>query len=178
MTNIINADLFNNLISFFVSPSFSGWLFIIRIVFLVLSLILGVAVILLISKNSYYRYLLTWDLQEILSYRPFGVKRIEKEWNLIKTRLDTGLESEYKLAVIEADNKLEDVLKRMGYPGESLGDRLEKITPNVLSNLEEIKQCHQTRNNIIHDPSYRLTIDEARRLVAVYEKAFQNLEVF
>jgi len=88
------------------------------------------------------------------------------------------LESEYKLAVIEADNMVNETLKRMGYGGESLGERLEKLTAATLSNIEEIKEAHQVRNNIIHDPNYRLSLDDARKVLSIFEKAFKDLEAF
>jgi hypothetical protein len=86
------------------------------------------------------------------------------------------LESEYKLAVIEADSVLDDILKRMGFAGQTLGERLEKLTSASLTNIEEVREAHKTRNNIVHDPNYRLSLDEARKLISIYEKALVDLQ--
>ena len=59
---------------------------------------------------------------------------------------------------------------------ESLGEKLEEITPDILPNLEEVNEVHKMRNNIIHDPAYRLDLEEAKRILSAYEKAIQNLE--
>ncbi len=71
---------------------------------------------------------------------------------------------------------LDDILKRMGYGGESLGERLEKITVASLPNLDEVKVAHKTRNNIVHDPDYRLSLDEARKTLEIYEKTLTDLQ--
>lgn len=99
-----------------------------------------------------------------------------KQWFKIKARLDTGQESEFKLALIEADDLLSEVLKRLGYAGETLGERIEKITKASLSNIEDIKEAHKTRNNIVHDPDYRLTLEEAKKNTEIYENALSGLQ--
>jgi hypothetical protein len=160
------------------APQFEEWLLILKISFIVLSLGMVGFMVFAIIKSSWLKYLILYDAAEFLSFRPYGVKKLEKQWGKITARLDTGLESEYKLAIIEADSMMDDTLKRMGYSGESLGERLEKLTSATLPNIEDIKQAHQTRNNIIHDPDYSLSLDDARSLLGVYERAFRDLQAF
>ncbi|PIR71619.1 MAG: hypothetical protein COU43_01525, partial [Candidatus Nealsonbacteria bacterium CG10_big_fil_rev_8_21_14_0_10_37_25] len=93
-----------------------------------------------------------------------------------KRRLETEMESEWKLAVIEADKIMDDILNRMGFGGKSLGERLGKLTAVSLPNIEEVKEAHKIRNNIIHDPTYRLSLEEAKRVIAIYEKALTDLQ--
>ena len=169
-------NLNEKLISFILSPPFEGWLLVAKILFLVFTLLLLVGTVVFFLISTWFRFLLVYDISEFLTYRPYGVRKIEKIWRKTVGRLDTGLESEYKLAVIEADTVLDDILRRMGFGGETLGERLGKITSATLPNIEEIKKIHQTRNNIIHDPDYRLSLDEARKVVLAYEKAFRDLE--
>jgi len=167
-----------NLISFFISPSSNEWLLIIKIIFIVLSLLFAGSIIFALLGTSWPRFLFLYDLVELLTFRLFGVRRTEKDWRKITARIGAGLESEYKLAVIEADNMLNEILKKMGYGGESLGERLEKLTAVTLPDIEGIKEAHQVRNNIIHDPNYKLSLDETRRLLDIFEKAFKDLEAF
>ena len=85
-------------------------------------------------------------------------------------------ESEHKLAIIEAEGLLDDIFKKMGFLGEAIGDRLKQITPSQLENIEEIREAHKIRNNIVHDPDYRLSLEEAKKAFEIYEKALINLE--
>jgi len=171
-------NLANNLISFLVYPPEINWLFTIKAAFIIASIALVVAIIFCHMRCSYLKFLLYMDASEILTFRPFGLKRMEKDWNRVKARMDTGLESEYKLAIIEADNMMDSVLKRMGYGGENLGERLGNLTSATLPNIEEIKEVHQIRNNIVRDPSYTVTLDDARKIMDAYEKGFQDLQAF
>jgi hypothetical protein len=66
----------------------------------------------------------------------------------------------------------------MGYAGETLGERLKNLTSATLSNIEEIKATHQVRNNIVHDPDYRLSLDDTRAALAVFEQALRDLQAF
>lgn len=117
------------------------------------------------------------DLVEFFTYRPFGIKKILKQWTKIKSRLETGLESEYKLAIIEADAILADTFEKLGYSGKTLSEKLKNITPTILPNVEKIWQAHNVRNNIVHDPNYRLSLDQAKKVLEIYEEAFKTLEL-
>lgn len=171
-------NLGQTIVSFIFAPHFLGWLFILRVSFVVLALVLLTAIIFFLMRTNWLRLLFVYDAFEFLTFRPFGVRKIEKDWNKITARLNTGLESEYKLAVIEADNMMDYTLKNMGYGGEALGERLKKLTEATLTNMAELEAAHKTRNNIVHDPDYRLSLDEARKTLASYEKAFRDLDAF
>ena len=166
------------IISWLISPTFSGWLLILKILFIIVALILLGFIIFALVKTLWLKRLLIWDLVEFFSFRPYGVRKVVKAWAKITARLETGLESEAKLAVIEADSMLDDILKRMGFGGETLGERLERLTVATLPNLEQIWEAHKIRNNIVHDPDYRLTLDEARKVLGIYEQALRDLEAF
>lgn len=129
-------------------------------------------------NTSWLKFVFFEDVSEFITYRPYGVRRIVKRWNKVKMRLDSGLESECKLAILEADNLLDEVLKKMGYAGETLLEKMKNITAATLSNIEDVKTAHKARNSIVHDPDYRLSLDEAKRIMEIYENALKNLEVF
>lgn len=167
----------DKIIQFLLEPEFIGWLAILRVSFIVFSLILLTFIVYFLLKTKWLRRLYIWDLQEFFRQRPVGVHRLEKAWLKLKKRLGTGLESEYKLAIMEADAMLDEALKRMGLFGETLGEKLDKVTPVVLPNLAEIRQTHNLRNNIVHDPNYRLNLDAASKTINIYEKALSDLQV-
>jgi len=167
----------DEIISFILNPNFPDWVLILKILLIVFTLIVLGFIIFVLVQTTYLKRLIFWDLQEFLTYRPFGVKKMLRQWLKVRARLDTGLESEYKLALIEADSTLDDILKRMGFGGKSLGERLDKLTTATLPNLNEILEAHKTRNNIVHDPDYRLSLEEARKTLTVYERALTDLQV-
>jgi hypothetical protein len=165
-------------IASYIIPEFEGWLLIFKILFLILALIFFIGIFLFLFKTTWLKRILLWDFAEILTYRPFGVRKVVRAWAKIMAHLEVGTEAEYKLAVIEADLMLDDILKRMGYGGKTLGERLEKLTAATLPNIEQIWEAHKTRNNIVHDPDYRLSLDQARKTLAIYEQALRDLQAF
>jgi len=164
------------IISFIFNPTFSGWLLVLKIIFVILSLLLFGFIIFALIKTTWLKRMIIWDLQEFLTYRPFGVSKVEGKWQKIKNRLESGIESEAKLAVIEADSMLDGILNRMGFGGRTLGERLDRLTAVSLPNIEEVRQAHKIRNNIVHDPTYRLDLEEAKKMISVYEKALTDLQ--
>ena len=172
----MNYDIAPELLGSFSSPLLGNIYIFVKFSFIGISLFFIGVIIFSIFKTTWIRRLLLWDMQEFVTYKPHGVRKLVKQWVKIKDRLDTGMESEYKLAIIEADSILDDILKRMGYFGESLGERLEKLTSASLPNLDDVKEAHKVRNNIVHDPDYKLALDEARKTMAVFEKALVDLQ--
>lgn len=165
-----------DIVSFIVFPPELAWLFVLKVTAIVLSLFFLVVIILLLFRTSWLKYRFWQDIFEFFTYRPFGVKKSTRQWVKIVSRLETGLESEYKLALIEADSMLDDILKKMGHKGESLGERLKKVPQDVVSNIGEVELAHKVRNNIVHDPDYRLSREEAKKTLDIFEKALTDLE--
>ncbi|MDO8654983.1 MAG: hypothetical protein Q7R48_00960, partial [bacterium] len=120
---------------------------------------------------------LMFDLTEFLSYRAYGYSRVTRQWERIKSRLQTPNESEYKLALMEADDMLGSLLARIGFTEPTLAERLKNITEAIIPNVHEVIQAHAVRNNIVHDPDYHLTLEQARKTLDVYEDAFRALDL-
>ena len=165
-----------DIINFILNPTLPGWVLVIKTIFILTSLVFVGLIIFALIKTTWLKRMIIWDLQEFLTYRPFGVSKVEGKWQKIKNRLESGIESEAKLAVIEADSMLDGILNRMGFGGRTLGERLDRLTAVSLPNIEEVRQAHKIRNNIVHDPTYRLDLEEAKKMISVYEKALTDLQ--
>lgn len=168
--------MYEDILNFLLYPNFTGWLLVIKIIFLFFSVFFFGFIIWASFNTSWFKKAFLQDLIEILTYKAYGIKKFTKEWEKIKKRLAAGLESELKLAIIEADSLLNETLKRAGYTSESLGERLAKVTTDILSNLEEVREAHEIRNNIVHDPTYRLGLEKTKKALAFYEKALIELQ--
>lgn len=165
------------IVQFILNPPPYDWLLTLKIIFIVVSLIFIGFIIFALVKTTWLKKLFLWDLEEFLTYRPYGMAKFEKKWQKIKERLASDTESEWKLSIIEADELINDTLSRMEIPGESLGEKLTKVTSDTLPNVEELKNIRKIRNSIIRDPTYKLSLEEAKRAMAVYEKALVDLQV-
>lgn len=171
-------QVLNSLVSIIMNPGAYEWVFYAKVISLLFCLFFVICIVYFLLKTNWLNLLVVHDAVEFFTFRPFGLKKIEKLWAKTVARLNTGVESEYKLAIIEADSLMDDVLKRMGFGGETLGERLGKLTTATIPNIEDLKTCHQLRNNIIHDPDYKLNLDDTKKTLASYEKAFRDLQAF
>lgn len=106
-----------------------------------------------------------------------STNRLGKQWAKIRERLEHMSEAEWKIAVIEADNLVDDLLRRMGYAGTSMGERLKSITPSQVQTLDAIWEAHKVRNRIVHDPEARLLHKEARGAIGNFELFLREAQV-
>ncbi len=174
LDKFLSKDMF----TFIMHPQFEGVLLYVKVLFIVISLVLLMLIIYLLIKTTWVKIRVSEDLTEFVSYKSSDAKETSKEWDKIIERLESGKETEYKLAVIEADSLLDDTLKRMGYAGETIGDRLKQIDSTIMPDIEQVWEAHKIRNNIVHNPDYHLDYDKAKRVLGIYEEVLKKLEAF
>jgi hypothetical protein len=94
----------------------------------------------------------------------------------LQTHIESNNPNDWKLAIIEADILLDDLLKQRGYAGISLGDRLKSVSPSVLQSLDDAWQAHKVRNQIAHaGADFVLTQKIARETIMLYKRVFAEL---
>ncbi len=160
-----------------ISPKFFIIWQVLRVVFLLISAFFIGLLIFLFFVSDYKNYRFFENYSEFKKAKPkMGVK-MEENWSEIVKQAKSERESDRKIAVIEADDIIDDVLAQLGYSGDSLVEKLERINEEIIPNLEEIKEAHKKRKEISYDPNKSLSIQEAEKLVSVYEKTFKDLQV-
>lgn len=95
--------------------------------------------------------------------------KLRAKWTKVKMKFKSKNESDYKVAIIEADKIVDDLITRMNYAGENMAERLDNITPGQIENIEDLRRAHDIRNRIIHDESFVLTKEEAEKTLNYYE---------
>lgn len=137
--------------------------------------LLGI-IIFCLSKSDFVKMSFLFDFVEFIRVKGYYTGKLEKKWQRIAKKLESPNMADWKLAVIEAEALTEDVLARMGFGGESFGEKLKKMKPEQLPSLENLTEAHQVRNNIVHDPDYKIDIGEINKIITVYEKSLQELD--
>lgn len=99
----------------------------------------------------------------------------DARWQEIRSHVVSFKESDWKLAVIEADKLADDALKAAGYPGETMGERLMMIKPGQLVNIQFLWDAHKLRNLLVHDANYQLTHKQAIWSIDAFESALKEL---
>ncbi|MFA5173470.1 MAG: hypothetical protein WC435_03690 [Candidatus Paceibacterota bacterium] len=145
----------------------------IKTVAAIFSLFCLLIIIYIIVKLNLFRKVAK-DLKETYSFSDVSEKRVLKAWAQIEKRIKMKGEAEVKMAVIECDRILDEVLKAAGYKGETMAERLEQVTSAQLANVEKIWKAHKIRNRIVHEESFSLSLEEVEGIVREYKKAFQE----
>ncbi|MBU2028725.1 hypothetical protein KJ761_02420 [Patescibacteria group bacterium] len=105
-------------------------------------------------------------------------KKTKSRWEAIKKRLENQEEKEFKIAIIEADGMIGDLVKRMGYQGENLGEIFKNIPEAQVESIAKVKKAHDIKNRIIHDESFPVSLELAREILGYFEEFLDEFEVF
>lgn len=99
-------------------------------------------------------------------------------WEKILSRLTSGNPSQYKVAVLEADAFADEVLSGIGYKGATMAEKVANIHDGQLETKNELTESHQTRNRIIHEADFSISLEDAQKCLDSYRKFFDEVELF
>lgn len=173
---ITNSPKIQGAISFLSSSELQREFLPVKLVFIFFTAFFLGVIIYFYIKSSYLQTHVFQDIVEFLFWKPYGLGKMLKKWRKILSRVEKGTESEYKLAIIEADDFLSETLGKHGYEGKTFEERINKVEKAQLSNAEEILKTHKIRNSIVYDPDYKLDLNTAKKILDVYQQAVQNIE--
>jgi len=159
-------------------PPMTGWLLAAKIFFIMFDLGVIAFIAYVWITTSYIKRLFVWDLIEFFTYRAYTVRRIDKDWNNIKRRLLTRNETEFKLAVIEADLLVNEVLGRLGYAGKTLSEKLDLLRPGTFTSIDSIREADQVYQNLVNDPSYGLDYEQTKKVILIFEQGLKDVQAF
>lgn len=100
----------------------------------------------------------------------------QKAWRSVLEKIYSANASDWLAAVIQADAIMDDILKRMGLPGETMADRLQALDTSKLKSLQDVWDAHKLRNRVAHAPATMLRHDELLGAIEKYKKALKELK--
>ncbi|MBU2564624.1 hypothetical protein KKA23_03550 [Patescibacteria group bacterium] len=153
------VDSWEAIIRYFSSYQWQELLFLIKTILIIISLTFFVLIVFLLVKI----YILSKFKKDLKKPKKRRKRKIDKEWIKIENRIRSGTQENFKLAIIEADNLFNKVLKN--------------INENEISNIDEIKQGKKMKNIIIEDKKYNLLKEEAEMIIGYYRNTLKELEV-
>lgn len=100
---------------------------------------------------------------------------IKDKWKEILERSTSENQSDWRLAIIEADIILAELLEKLELPGDTIGDKLKAVEKSDFLTLDYAWEAHKARNAIAHEGSdYLLNQKETRRVISLYEAVFKE----
>lgn len=100
---------------------------------------------------------------------------VNQKWLNIVKNINSESPSDWKLAILECDIILGDILEKMGYLQPSISEKLKAIEPSDFTSIESAWEAHKIRNAIAHEGSdFVINQREAKRVVGLYEVVFRE----
>jgi hypothetical protein len=98
-----------------------------------------------------------------------------ERWIRVQNLIQSHTSSDWRQAIIEADIILDEMLSKMGYDGNSIGDRLKQIEESDFITLNKAWEAHKIRNHIAHrGGDFTFSKSEAERVINLYRQVFEE----
>lgn len=102
---------------------------------------------------------------------------VNEKWRKVVVHINSDNSSDWKLAILECDIMLAEILEKMGYMQQTIGDKLKAVEPSDFTNIEAAWEAHKIRNAIAHEGSeFVISHREAKRVIGLYELVFREFE--
>ncbi|NQV88333.1 MAG: hypothetical protein HQ402_02160 [Parcubacteria group bacterium] len=100
---------------------------------------------------------------------------VNQKWIRVSDHINSENPNDWRLAILESDIILEELLDKMGYRGESIGDKLKTIEKSDFTTIDNAWEAHKIRNSIAHEGGdFLITQREARRVIELYASVFRE----
>lgn len=110
---------------------------------------------------------------EVEEQTPTGPKN--ERWERVKNLISSTSSSDWRQAIIESDIILDEMLTRIGYEGDSIGDKLKQVEESDFITLNKAWEAHKIRNHIAHrGGDFLFSKQEAERVVDLYRQVFEE----
>ena len=129
----------------------------------------------------YYRKL--YELRKIEAASLYTMPAETKDelnpvWGRILKNVQSDNESDWRLAILEADIILGDILDKLFLPGETIGDKLKAVEESDFRTIGNAWEAHKIRNKIAHEgESFAINQHETKRVIDLYKSVFDEFQV-
>ncbi|MEI6843499.1 MAG: hypothetical protein WCK48_03285 [bacterium] len=152
-----------------------SFVWLLRYVSVLISLLFILAVVFLYMKIRKLRM-----IEHALLYPQIEVAEpdVNPKWQKILDHSESLNENDWRLAIIEADIMLNDLLSKLSLPGDTIGEKLKAVEKSDFTTIDNAWEAHKIRNEIAHQGSdFLLNQREARRVIELYRTVFDEFKI-
>lgn len=132
-----------------------------------------------------YGKLSTLTKEEREVYAPKGMSAegvvensTNERWQRVMDHINSTNSADWRLAIIEADIMLDELLTASGHHGTSVGEKLKSVEKSDFVTLDSAWEAHKVRNSIAHKGSdFPLNEREAKRAISLFEEVFKEFKI-
>ena len=105
------------------------------------------------------------------------VPRTQLRWERVIKEINSENEQSWRLAILEADIMLGELLDTLGYRGETMADKMRDVDRASFNSIDLAWEAHRTRNRIAHESSETaLSPRDARHTIGLYQRVFKEFQ--
>lgn len=150
----------------------------VRLIFIVLIILLIIGIVFTWKEAWKFRPRYGYPKKKAIDVLHGSLINIEDDWKRIMERAESDSPQVLTIAIIDADKLLDDTLRMLGFTGEHVAERLEKLGKvKKLKTLDTLWQAHRIRNNLVHATGFRISSNQAHDILRAYEDFFKELKV-
>lgn len=103
------------------------------------------------------------------------IPRTQLRWSRVIEQGRGDDEHKWRLAILEADIMLNELLDTLGYKGETMADKMKQVDRSKFNTIDLAWEAHAFRNRIAHQSqTVGLDRQEVRRVLSMYERVFRE----
>lgn len=107
-----------------------------------------------------------------------GDAKGNSRWSDVEQHVLSENPNDWRLAIIEADIMLDEMLQEAGYVGQTIGEKLKTANVSSFRTLQDAWDAHRVRNEIAHAGSdFVLTKRTAQETILKYERVFREFNL-
>lgn len=106
------------------------------------------------------------------------IPKTQLRWNRVEEQANSDSEQNWRLAILEADIMLNELLDLRGYKGATMADKMKQVDRAGFNTIDNAWEAHKIRNQIAHEGSaHHLNAREARRVMNLYASVFKEFHL-
>lgn len=103
------------------------------------------------------------------------IPRSQLRWNHVIEQANSDSPEHQRLAILEADIMLSELLDLQGYRGETIAEKMKQVDRADFNSIDLAWEAHKVRNRIAHEGmALQMTHREVRRIIGLYEKVLRE----
>lgn len=106
-----------------------------------------------------------------------NIPKTQLRWQRVTEQANSSSPESWRLAILEADIMLSELLDLQGYRGETMADKMKRVERGDFNSIDAAWEAHKVRNRIAHEgAAHELSAREVRRVISLYEKVFKEFK--
>lgn len=96
-------------------------------------------------------------------------------WRRIMEHAQSDDEHKWRLAILECDIMLNELLDLQGYKGETIAEKMKQVPRSNFNSIDDAWEAHKVRNKVAHEGvEFHIDEREKNRVLNLYRRVFEE----